>query len=189
MLRRAQVLEFFAGLPTCFVGKEACGSAHYWARELQALGHEVRLIPPQCVQPFVKTNKYDAADAEAISKASAVVMNETHLMNAICYVSINPVRAGLVSRAQDWPWSGVRAHLASFDDRLTSVQPVLYGTGDFAAILDQPRAAASHEPMRRAEVTGGPVGDCEYLDQLEARLGRQLQPQRRGRKQMSPDVD
>ncbi len=68
-LRRGQVLEFFASLPPCLVGLEACASAHYWARELQALGHEVRLIPPQYVKPFVKTNKTDAADAEAICEA------------------------------------------------------------------------------------------------------------------------
>jgi transposase len=68
-LRRGKVLAFFAGLPTCLVGMEACASAHYWARELQALGHEVRLIPPQYVRPFVKTNKNDAADAEAICEA------------------------------------------------------------------------------------------------------------------------
>ena len=68
-LRRAQLLPFFAGLPPCLVGLEACASAHYWARELQALGHEVRLIPPQYVKPFVKTNKNDAADAEAICEA------------------------------------------------------------------------------------------------------------------------
>ena len=68
-LRRGKVLALFAGLPTCLVGMEACASAHYWARELQALGHEVRLIPPQYVRPFVKTNKNDAADAEAICEA------------------------------------------------------------------------------------------------------------------------
>ena len=68
-LRRGKVLAFFAGLPSCLVGMEACASAHYWARELQALGHEVRLIPPQYVRPFVKTNKNDAADAEAICEA------------------------------------------------------------------------------------------------------------------------
>ena len=68
-LRRGKVLAFFAGLPACLVGMEACASAHYWARELQALGHEVRLIPPQYVRPFVKTNKNDAADAEAICEA------------------------------------------------------------------------------------------------------------------------
>ncbi len=63
------MLEFFASVPPCLVGLEACASAHYWARELQALGHEVRLIPPQYVKPFVKTNKNDAADAEAICEA------------------------------------------------------------------------------------------------------------------------
>ena len=68
-LRRGKVLAFFAGLPSCLVGMEACAGAHYWARELQALGHEVRLIPPQYVRPFVKTNKNDAADAEAICEA------------------------------------------------------------------------------------------------------------------------
>lgn len=70
-LRRGQVLEFFSGLwlSPCLVGLEACASAHYWARELQALGHEVRLIPPQYVKPFVKTNKNDATDAEAICEA------------------------------------------------------------------------------------------------------------------------
>lgn len=68
-LRRAQVIGFFADLPPCLVGLEACSSAHYWARELGRLGHEVRLIPPQYVKPFVKTNKNDAADAEAICEA------------------------------------------------------------------------------------------------------------------------
>ncbi len=68
-LRRGQVLAFFSSLPPCLIGMEACASAHHWARELQALGHEVRLIPPQYVRPFVKTNKNDAADAEAICEA------------------------------------------------------------------------------------------------------------------------
>ena len=68
-LRRGQVLAFFAGLSPCLIGLEACASAHYWARELRALGHAVRLIPPQYVHPFVKTNKTDATDAEAICEA------------------------------------------------------------------------------------------------------------------------
>ena len=68
-LRRGQVLAFFAGLSPCLIGLEACASAHYWARELRALGHAVRLIPPQYVHPFVKTNKNDATDEEAICEA------------------------------------------------------------------------------------------------------------------------
>jgi transposase len=68
-LRRSQLMTFFAELEPCLVGLEACATAHHWARSLQALGHEVRLIPPQYVKPFVKTNKNDAADAEAICEA------------------------------------------------------------------------------------------------------------------------
>jgi transposase len=68
-LSRGKVLAFFANLPRCVFGLEACGGAHYWARELTKLGHEVRLMPPQYVRPYVKTNKHDAADAEACCEA------------------------------------------------------------------------------------------------------------------------
>jgi transposase len=67
--KRKQVLPFFATLPACLIGMEACASAHYWARKLQALGHTVKLMAPQFVKPYVKTNKNDAADAEAICEA------------------------------------------------------------------------------------------------------------------------
>ena len=68
-LRREQVMAFFAAVPPCLVGMEACGGAHHWARRLQEYGHTVRLISPQFVKPYVKTNKNDAADAEAICEA------------------------------------------------------------------------------------------------------------------------
>lgn len=68
-LRRKQVLRFFAQLALCLIGMEACSSAHYWARELQKLGHRVKLMAPQFVKPYVKANKTDAADAEAICEA------------------------------------------------------------------------------------------------------------------------
>ncbi|MBO9725107.1 MAG: IS110 family transposase [Novosphingobium sp.] len=68
-LRRAQVLPFFAKLSPCLVGIEACGTSHHWARELTVLGHEVRLMPPVYVKPYVKRGKNDAADAEAICEA------------------------------------------------------------------------------------------------------------------------
>jgi len=68
-LRRGQVLAFFGGLRPCLIGMEACATAHHWARELRALGHEVRLMPPQYVKAYVKRNKSDAADAEAICEA------------------------------------------------------------------------------------------------------------------------
>jgi transposase len=69
-LRRHQLLEFFGQLPGCLIGMEACGSAHFWGREIRNLGHDVRLIPPAHVKPFVKRQKNDAADAEAICEAA-----------------------------------------------------------------------------------------------------------------------
>ena len=68
-LKRHQVLKFFIQLPPCLIGMEACGSAHFWARKLQDMGHTVKLMAPQFVKPYVKTNKNDAADAEAICEA------------------------------------------------------------------------------------------------------------------------
>ena len=68
-LRRRQVLNYFTKLSPCLIGIEACGTAHYWARELQRLGHDVRLMPARYVKPYVKRNKNDAADAEAICEA------------------------------------------------------------------------------------------------------------------------
>lgn len=70
-LRRAELMKFFAQLPACLIGMEACASAHYWARQLASLGHTVKLMAPQFVKPYVKTNKNDARDAEAICEAVA----------------------------------------------------------------------------------------------------------------------
>jgi transposase len=70
-LKRDQVGSFFGNLPACLVGMEACGSAHHWARKLQSFGHTVKLMAPQFVKPYVKTNKNDVADAEAICEAVA----------------------------------------------------------------------------------------------------------------------
>lgn len=68
-LRRAELLDFLTDLPSCLVGMEACAYAHHWARELIALGHEVRLMPSAYVKPYVKRGKTDLADAEAICEA------------------------------------------------------------------------------------------------------------------------
>ena len=68
-LPRSRVLDFFGKLEPCLVGMESCATAHHWAREIRALGHQVRLMPPQYVKPYVKTQKNDLADAEAICEA------------------------------------------------------------------------------------------------------------------------
>lgn len=68
-LRRSQFLSFFEGQPHCLIGMEACAGAHHWGRRLQEMGHEVRLMPPSYVKPYVKRGKTDAADAEAICEA------------------------------------------------------------------------------------------------------------------------
>jgi transposase len=68
-LRRAQIRQFFAGLAPCLIGMEACGTAHFWARELMAMGHQVKIMPPSYVKAYVRRGKNDAADAAAICEA------------------------------------------------------------------------------------------------------------------------
>jgi transposase len=115
-LSRAKLLPFFAKLPPCLVGMETCASANYWARELMALGHEVRLMPPQYVKPYVKRSKNDTSDAEAICEAvtrptmrfvgakspqqqGVLVLHRTRLM---------------LTRQRTRIGNAIRAHLAEF---------------------------------------------------------------------------
>jgi transposase len=95
-LRRNQVLAFFAAQPPCTVAMEACGSAHHWAREIGRLGHTVRLIPPAYVKPFVKRQKNDAADAEAICEAA-----QRPTMRFVVPKTEEAQAAALVFRARD----------------------------------------------------------------------------------------
>jgi putative transposase len=113
----------------------------------------------------------------------AVAMDEAHLAAAARYVALNPVRARLVSRAEDWPWSSTRAHLGIADDALVDTAPLLERYGDFARFLgqadvDQPEWRA----LRMSETSGRPLGSAQWLDELEARTGRVLKPQKRGPK-------
>lgn len=112
----------------------------------------------------------------------SVVMDEAHLYHALAYVSLNPVRARLVERAQDWPWSSARAHLTGTPDGITTLAPGLERVGDFAAFLGAAHEPTQFEPLRRAEITGRPIGGAGFLDGLEERLGRAVKPLQRGRK-------
>jgi putative transposase len=113
----------------------------------------------------------------------SVAMDEDHLIAAARYVSLNPVRARLVERARDWPWSSVGAHLAGRDDAVVAVRPLLKRVGDFAAFLDAAfDEEALFDPLRRSETTGRPLGAARWIARLERQSGRALAPQKRGPK-------
>ena len=95
-LSRGKLLAFFAAQPRCLVAMEACGGAHHWGRELMRLGHTVRLIPPAYVKPFVKRQKNDAADAEAICEAA-----QRPTMRFVPVKSEEQQASGVVFRARD----------------------------------------------------------------------------------------
>lgn len=114
---------------------------------------------------------------------SSVAMDEAHFVTALRYVALNPVRARLVERAEDWPWSSTRAHLAGDDDHVVKVAPALERVGDFAAFLGEPfDEALSYAALRKAESVGRPIGSSEWLADMEARTGLALRPQKRGPK-------
>lgn len=115
-ITRGKLLEFFAGQPRCLVAMEACGGAHHWARELAHMGHEVRLIPPAYVKPFVKRQKNDAADAEAICEAA-----QRPNMRFVAMKSEEQQASGLVFRTRDLlvrqrtqTINAIRGHLAEY---------------------------------------------------------------------------
>src|SRR5688572_4197165 len=113
----------------------------------------------------------------------AVAMDEDHLAYAVRYVSLNPVRARLVERAEDWRWSSVAVHLAGKYDKPVRVAPVLERYGDFRTFLAQP--ADDDEAWRRlrmSETSGRPLGSEAWITAIETRTGRTLRPQKRGPK-------
>jgi putative transposase len=117
------------------------------------------------------------------SRFASVAMDESHLLAAVRYVSLNPVRARLAARAQDWKWSSVQAHLALADDGLVSVKPVLDRVSHFADILVADENE-DYAELRQSESTGRPLGTEDFIDGLERILGRSIARRSPGRKSM-----
>jgi len=176
-LTRGKLLDFFARQPQCTVALEACGGAHHWARELKALGHEVRLIPPAYVKPFVKRHKNDAVDTEAICEAAqrpgmrfVAVKGEEQQAAALVFRTrdlvvrqrtqlINAIRGHLA----EYVWVAPRgtAHMAMLADMLEdkemastlpeAARPMFKFMVDLLAELDKRIAILDREIARRAK--------------------------------------
>ena len=115
-------------------------------------------------------------------------MDEDHLIACARYVELNPVRAGLVARAEDWPWSSARAHLAGEGDGLVDVEPLLSRVPEWRSLLAGGLAPAEVDRFRQHGRTGRPCGSADWVESLERQTGRVLTKQRPGPKPRRPDV-
>lgn len=122
------------------------------------------------------------------SRFASVLLDDDHFVCAIRYVSLNPVHARLVSTAEQWPWSSVRAHLAAKDDALIRVRPVLDRIPHLRLLLGT-AMEDDFTDLRRAEATGRPLANAEYITQLEQLLGRAIARRAPGRKPTSQSND
>ena len=114
----------------------------------------------------------------------SVAMSDAHLVNAIRYIAMNPVVAGMVERVDHWQWSSAAAHMARADSNVVKVAPVLERTGDFRVFLEgNGDAEALFAPIAKAISAGRPVGDKDWIAAMEARFGRTLAPGKRGPKE------
>src|SRR5271168_4623868 len=139
-LWRSGVIAYFRSLEPCLVGMEACATAHYWARELIALGHEVRLMPPVYVKAYVKRNKNDAADAEAICEAvTRPTMRFVPVKDAE-QQSVLMLHRGrnLLVRQRTMLVNALRAHMAEFG--ITAPQGLVH-VDYLATVIDDERAS------------------------------------------------
>jgi putative transposase len=118
------------------------------------------------------------------SRFASVVLDDLHLIRAVRYVSLNPVRARLVSRAEEWKWSSVRAHLSGVDDGMVTVRPVLDRIPYLKELLHA-ETEDDFSELRRAEATGRPLGAPEFVTGLENLLGRKIARRAPGRRPSS----
>ena len=115
------------------------------------------------------------------SSTTGTRLDEPYLLAAARYVELNPVRAKLVARAEDWRWSSGRGHLSGRDDCLVKVSPLLVMVGDWRAFLDSALPEGELEELRKHARTGRPLGGEAFFDRLECLMGRLLKPKKGGR--------
>lgn len=169
-LRRAEVAPFFAGLAPCLVGMEACASSHFWAREIARIGHEVKLMPPAYVKPYVKRGKTDASDAEAICEA---VTRPTMRFVAVksedqqAVLMLHKTRELLV-RQRTMQTNALRAHLAELG--IVAAQGV-EGLSSLKALF-QKVSGSLPEHATAALQTLIRMADClvDEIERLESRI-------------------
>ena len=123
------------------------------------------------------------------SRFSSAPMDEDHLIAAVRYVSLNPVRARLIADARAWPWSSVGAHLAGVSDALVDVRPVLDRVPLFADLLHTDADDPGFSALRSSEGTGRPIGNADFIAGLERRLGRPVAKRMPGRKPRAVAAD
>lgn len=170
-LRRAEVLRFFAKQPSCLVGLEACGSSHYWARQIAALGHDVRVIPPVYVKPFVKRGKTDAADAEAISEAvTRKTMRFVPIKSAEQQAAAMVLKTrSLLVRQQTQAINALRAHLSELGI-ITAI-----GTTKVSGLIDIVRDATDARLAKTARFALSTLADqIEALFAQIVKLEREI---------------
>jgi transposase len=170
-LRREQVAAFFANLPPCLIGMEACASAHHWGRALQRLGHTVRLMAPQFVKPYVKTNKNDVADAEAICEAVSRPNMRFVPIKSIeqqAILSVHRVRQGFV-KARTAQANQIRGLLGEFG--LIIPQGISHIAARVPTLLDDD---SNELPVAFRRLIEHLTAHLKELDQQVKQLDRQI---------------
>ncbi len=179
-LRRAKVLEFFGRLPPCTVAMEACAGAHHWGREIARLGHTVRLIPPAYVNPFVKRQKSDAADAEAICEAA-----QRPTMRFVAVRSAEAQAGAAIFRTRDLLVRQRTQHINAIRGQLTEHGLVVgKGPAHLPRLIAQAEAEGCDLPETARAMIEVLVDMVGLLDERIARLDQEIR--RRAREEDGP---